>query len=59
ERGEPLATIYATTAAQLAEPEEIIRKAIMFSKSPPHAVPLVGRVFTREEAEKFLQDGVR
>jgi len=59
ERGEPLATIYATTAAQLAEPEEILRKAIIISKSPPHAVPLVGRVFTRDEAEKFLQDGVR
>jgi pyrimidine-nucleoside phosphorylase len=59
ERGEPLATIYATTAAQLAEPEEILRKAIRFSKTPPHAVPLVGTVFTRESAEKYLQDGVR
>jgi pyrimidine-nucleoside phosphorylase len=59
EHGEPLATVYATTAAQLAEPEEILRKAIHFSKTPPHAVPLVGRVFTRESAEKYLRDGVR
>ena len=49
ERGQPLATIYATTAAMLAEPEEIFSKAIIFSKSPPHAVPLVGRIFTRED----------
>src|SRR5580692_5852091 len=35
-RGEPLATIYATSTAQFAEPEEILRKAIHFSKSPPH-----------------------
>jgi pyrimidine-nucleoside phosphorylase len=53
-RGEPLATIYATTTAQLAEPEEILRKAIRFSKTPPDAVALVGRVFTRKEAEKYL-----
>jgi pyrimidine-nucleoside phosphorylase len=56
ERGEPLATIYATSAAQLAEPEEILRHAIRFSEEPRHAVvPLVGRVFTREPAEKYLK----
>jgi pyrimidine-nucleoside phosphorylase len=55
EQGEPLATIYATTAEQLAEPEEILRTAILLSKSPPHAVvPLVGSVFTLEKAESFL-----
>jgi pyrimidine-nucleoside phosphorylase len=59
ERGEPLATIFATTSAQLAEPEEILKRAITFSKTPPDAVALVGRVFTRKEAEKYLEDGVR
>jgi pyrimidine-nucleoside phosphorylase len=54
EQGEPLATIYATTAAQLAEPEEILHRAIRLSKTPPDAVALVGRVFTRENAESFL-----
>ena len=56
ERGEPLATIYATNSAMLAEPEAILRKAIRISRTPPHAVPLVGRVFTRETAEKYLKD---
>ncbi len=59
-RGEPLATIYATTEAQLAEPEDILRKAIRFSKTQPHAVvPLIGRIFTRENAEKYLRNAVR
>ena len=61
ERGEPLATIYATTAAQLVEPERILRSAIHISKDPPHevGVPLVSRIFTRENAENYLRDAVR
>ena len=55
ERGQPFATLYATTSAQLAEPETILKKAIRFSKTPPDAVPLVSRVFAREEAEKYLK----
>jgi len=55
-RGQPLASLYATTAAQLAEPEEIFRRAINLSEGPPHAVvPLVRRIFTRAEAERYLQ----
>jgi thymidine phosphorylase len=55
ERGQPLATLYATTQAQLAEPEAILKQAIHFSKIPPHeVVPLVNRVFTRESAERYL-----
>jgi pyrimidine-nucleoside phosphorylase len=59
ERGEPLATIYATSTARLAEPEEILRKAILITHEPPPPVDLIARVFTRKEAEKYLQDGVR
>lgn len=55
ERGQPLATLYATTGAQLAEPETILRRAISLSKAPPHAVPLVRRIFTGAEAERYLQ----
>jgi pyrimidine-nucleoside phosphorylase len=58
ERGKPLATIYATTKAQLAEPEEILRGAVHLSKTPPDAVALVGRVFTRDEAEKYLETAI-
>jgi pyrimidine-nucleoside phosphorylase len=60
ERGAPLATIYATMAAQLAEPEEILRKAIRISMNLPHAVvPLVSRIFTLENAEEYLRNAVR
>ena len=55
ERGQPLAAIYATRTEMLAEPGEILRKAIHISKTPPHeVVALVSRVFTRDAAEKYL-----
>jgi pyrimidine-nucleoside phosphorylase len=56
ERGQLFATIYATNAEMLAEPDAILRKAIHISEAPPHAVALVGRVFTRETADKYLKD---
>jgi pyrimidine-nucleoside phosphorylase len=60
EAGEPLATLYATTEAQLEEPKAILRKAIVISKEPPGAaVALVSRIFTRENAEEYLRDAVR
>jgi pyrimidine-nucleoside phosphorylase len=55
ERGEPFATIYATNAEMLSEPVAILKEAIHFSRTPLNAVALVGRVFTREAAEKYLQ----
>ena len=54
EAGQPLATLYATTAAQLAEPVALLRRAIHFSESPPAAAPLVSSVFTRQMAQEFL-----
>ncbi len=57
ERGQPLATIYATRPERLAEPVAILKQAIRFSKSPPRAVvPLVSRIFARDAAEKYLKD---
>jgi pyrimidine-nucleoside phosphorylase len=55
-KGQPLATLYATSPELLAEPEEILKQAIQFSKSPPPEVPLVSRIFTRESAEAHLKD---
>jgi len=59
ERGEPLATVYATTAAQLTEPSELLRNAITISATPPAFVPLVSRIITRENAENYLRNVVR
>lgn len=54
EKAQPIATLYATDAARLEEPTAILKKAIHFSPTPPKAVPLVSRVFTRASAEKQL-----
>jgi pyrimidine-nucleoside phosphorylase len=55
EKGQPLATLYATSPALLAEPEAILKQAIHFSKTPPQPVPMVSRIFTRESAEEYLK----
>jgi len=55
EKGQPLATLYATSPALLAEPEAILRQAIHFSSTPPQKAPLVSRIFTRESAEALLR----
>ena len=54
ERGQPLATLYATAAAQLAEPVAIFHRAIRLSEASPPARPLVSRIFTRQAAEEYL-----
>jgi thymidine phosphorylase len=59
EKGMPLATLYATDAGHLDEPEKLLREAIDFCDTQPEPVPLVSRVFTRAEAEKHLADAVR
>jgi pyrimidine-nucleoside phosphorylase len=59
ERGQLLATLYATQPAMLAEPLALLKEAIRFSQTPPLPVPLVSRIFTRETAESYLRDAVR
>lgn len=54
EKGQPLATLDATNETLLAEPVALLKQAIVFSPTPPEAVPLVGRVFTLAEAEAHL-----
>jgi pyrimidine-nucleoside phosphorylase len=54
EKGQPLATVYATNDAMLDEPIALLKRAIVFSATAPEAVPLVSRIFTRKDAEAFL-----
>jgi pyrimidine-nucleoside phosphorylase len=54
ERGQPIATLYATDVALLPEPIALMKEAILIADTPPVAVPLVGRIFTRETAEAHL-----
>ena len=59
EKGERIATLYATDAALLPEPIALLKEAITIPTVPPDAVPLVGRIFTRETAADHLQNAVR
>jgi pyrimidine-nucleoside phosphorylase len=59
QKGEPIAELFGTTPAMLLEPSELLRDAITISATPPDFVPLVGRVFTHENAERYLQNAVR
>jgi len=45
EQGQPLATLYATTPGQLAEPIALLKGAIRISKEPPPARTLIHKVF--------------
>jgi pyrimidine-nucleoside phosphorylase len=59
EKGQPMATVYATDEGMLQEPVEILKQAMRFAKTPPAPVDLVSRVFTRESAEEYLRNAVR
>jgi pyrimidine-nucleoside phosphorylase len=54
EKGQPFATIYATNAEMLAEPEELIRKAVVIAQKPPRPVELVEKILALENAKEFL-----
>ena len=56
EKGQPIATLYATSAVLLAEPLATLQGAIHISATPPGTVPLVSRVFTLENAEEYLRE---
>jgi pyrimidine-nucleoside phosphorylase len=59
ERGQPMATLYATTPSMLAEPVALLKEAITLSQTPPEPVELVHRIFTSETAEQYLGNAVR
>ena len=59
EKGQPIATLYASSAERMPEPIALLKEAITLSNTPPPAVPLVSRIFTRETAEEYLRNAVR
>ena len=55
EKGQPLATLYGTSEAHLAEAGALLQSAIHFSKElPPAGPPLVSRIITQENAREYL-----
>jgi pyrimidine-nucleoside phosphorylase len=60
EKGQPFATLYATNRTLLSEPVERIKRAVTLTQQKPqNEVPLVSRLFTRENAEGYLKDAIR
>ena len=59
EKGQPIATLYATSEAMIDEPVELLSQAITLSPNAPEPVELSGPIFTRETAEAYLRDAVR
>jgi pyrimidine-nucleoside phosphorylase len=59
EKGQPIATLYATREDLLAEPLALLKSAITIADIPPPKVPLVGPIFTLENAESHLVNAVR
>jgi pyrimidine-nucleoside phosphorylase len=59
EKGQPIATLYATREAMMDEPVELLSQAITLSPNAPQPVELIGPIFTRVNAEAYLRDAVR
>ena len=59
EQGDTIVTLYATNEAMLSEAMDLLKKAITIEDAAPDAIPMVARVFTRENAEAYLRDAVR
>jgi pyrimidine-nucleoside phosphorylase len=59
EKGQPLATLFATRPGLFPEPEELVRTAIRMAPQAPRPVELVSRVWTRTNSEALLRDGIR
>jgi pyrimidine-nucleoside phosphorylase len=60
EKGQPIATLYATSPAQMDEAEARLKAAIRISQEAQgEAPPLVSRIFDRESAEAYLANTVK
>jgi pyrimidine-nucleoside phosphorylase len=60
EKGQSFATVYATTAEQVAESIALLKGAVHIRQTRSAEIPaLVQRIITRENAEAFLEDTVK
>jgi pyrimidine-nucleoside phosphorylase len=51
--GDAICTLFATSRAQLEEPEQLLRKAIVIANNPPTLPPLVHQIITKENATEI------
>ncbi len=59
ESGQPLVTMFAEDEARLAEPQELLREALMIGDAPVEPPPLVKRIISAENKNTFLNAAQR
>ena len=59
EPGQPLATLFAEDEARFAEPERLLGEALTIGEGAIEPPPLVRRIITAENKEKFLKSAPR
>jgi pyrimidine-nucleoside phosphorylase len=59
DKGQAVATLYATSPGQLAESIALLRGAIRIEETPGDVYPLIQQAIARESAEAYLADAVR
>ena len=57
--GQPLATLFTEDEARFAEPEQLLRAALVIGDEPVPAPPLVRQIISAENKNKFLESRPR
>jgi pyrimidine-nucleoside phosphorylase len=53
--GQPLATLFTMEEARFAEPEQLLREALVIGEVPPAPLPLVRQILSADNKDKFLE----
>lgn len=59
EAGQPLCTLFASNASLLAEPEALLREALVIAEEPRAVAPLIQEIITGENRKEFLESANR
>jgi thymidine phosphorylase len=55
EAGEPLCTLFADHESRFAEPEALLRRALLIAEEPASADPLIQEIITAENKKQYLE----
>ncbi|MHB1021983.1 MAG: thymidine phosphorylase [Acidobacteriaceae bacterium] len=50
--GDPLCTLFTEDASRLAQPEEILREALVLADAPPQPTPLIRQIITAQDIDE-------
>jgi pyrimidine-nucleoside phosphorylase len=53
--GQPVATLFSEDEARFAEPEQLLREALVIGERSPEPLPLVRQIIAAENKDKFLK----